>query len=396
MNQILTAAGSDPLPVRRVEEFEERRTPLALMQREIDGYAWPCLVMNDLMEIMLWNELATWVAELDFAARTPKLYQRQLMRIAAMAHFRDHLQNWDDVIGVMMAMLKTDFEDAETYANALPYYGKLIQDLMNDKEYSAGFSDLMRLWGAVQARPDNSRATFQAQWKLSDGTELLFNCIVAPWNDFDAAYGFDWHPADAQTVRWLRGRAESAAAAQREGGTVSTARPGAAIPAWNELLRLAREKTGFTQADLARAASISAETVYSYEGGRRRPSRPTLLRLARAMVLDGATTNLILAGLGLPAIPSEIGLSVAREPVSDPRYLRERRWEQASRRTRASAGAAYLCGVTRRGRPTPSPPTPGEVRRRPWHGCCHPAMRRVMFGGCDISEVETSLRDCTG
>lgn len=51
-NEILTSAGFSPLPTNpRIVETEERRAPLAYLQREIAAYAWPCLIINDRFEI---------------------------------------------------------------------------------------------------------------------------------------------------------------------------------------------------------------------------------------------------------------------------------------------------------------------------------------------------------
>src|SRR5689334_5055130 len=46
-NALLLDAGFDPLPTGRLRQFERRRLPFSAMQQEIDGYAWPCLVMGD-------------------------------------------------------------------------------------------------------------------------------------------------------------------------------------------------------------------------------------------------------------------------------------------------------------------------------------------------------------
>lgn len=45
---------------------------------------------------------------------------------------------------------------------------------------------------------------------------------------------------------------------------------------------MARYKAGITQAELARRAGVPASMVSAYEGGRRQPTLPTLLRLLKA------------------------------------------------------------------------------------------------------------------
>ncbi|MDK1017611.1 MAG: helix-turn-helix transcriptional regulator [Actinomycetota bacterium] len=52
------------------------------------------------------------------------------------------------------------------------------------------------------------------------------------------------------------------------------------------LLRLARDKAGMTQADLAAEAGVSQQAISAYETGRKEPTLPTLQRLLAAAGLE--------------------------------------------------------------------------------------------------------------
>jgi len=52
------------------------------------------------------------------------------------------------------------------------------------------------------------------------------------------------------------------------------------------LLRLAREKSGMTQAALAAEAGVSQQSISAYETGRKEPTLPTLQRLLAAAGLE--------------------------------------------------------------------------------------------------------------
>lgn len=335
-NAVLTDAGFDPVPTGQLARFERRSLPFAAMQQEIDRYPWPCLVMSDDMTILFWNAPATWVAELDFATALPAPPDRTLMRVAASRHFRARVRNWDEVVSVMIAMLKADFEDPDRYAEVMPSFAKLVQDLSTQPEYHDAFPLLMQHWQRVAPREDVCRTSFRADWQLADGTLLAFNCLVSSWDDFDAAGAFDWFPADRATATWLQEQA------RQTGADVSRTPPppdvAAAndepIAAWNELLRSAREKTDLTQAQLATAIGVSEHAVFSYEKGRRRPSRAALVRLTRALHSDGATTNLLLTSVGHAPVASEIARTVAGLESRDPRF-RPERWQALAERTAA-------------------------------------------------------------
>ncbi|MGI8549532.1 MAG: helix-turn-helix domain-containing protein [Dehalococcoidia bacterium] len=298
-------------------------------------------MLSDSMEILLWNAPATRVAELDLATVFPDPAERSLMRVAARKHFRDHVLNWEAVVAVMVAVLKSDFETPERYTAAMPWFTKLVQDLSTQPEYEEAFPVMMQLWQIVLPRQDVSRIPFPVVWRLSNGTELRFNCILSSWNDFDLAGAFDWFPADASTATWLQEQAAEHPAPFADGASardpeIEMATP---IPAWNELLRSAREESGFTQATLAEAAEISEHAIFSYESGRRRPSRSTVLGMAEAMHLDGATTNLLLTGIGHAPVASPIARSIAGPPTSDPRYG-SGRWQEAARQTETRLATA--------------------------------------------------------
>ncbi|MCL1593775.1 MAG: helix-turn-helix domain-containing protein [Actinomycetia bacterium] len=52
------------------------------------------------------------------------------------------------------------------------------------------------------------------------------------------------------------------------------------------LLRLARDKVGMTQVELATVAGVSQQSISAYETGRKEPTLPTLQRLLRAAGLE--------------------------------------------------------------------------------------------------------------
>ena len=165
--------------------------------------------------------------------------------------------------------------------------------------------------------------TFPAVWRVNDGTILRFDCILYPWNDFDALWAFDWFPADGATWEWLGARLTGAVVdGPRDGaeavGAAGDGRSGAALGIngrpWNALLRLAREGTGLTREELERLSGVPVSTLESYERAARRPGREAVLRLTRAMELDTATTNAVLTRAGLAPEPSDWALILAGQP----------------------------------------------------------------------------------
>jgi transcriptional regulator with XRE-family HTH domain len=70
------------------------------------------------------------------------------------------------------------------------------------------------------------------------------------------------------------------------------------MPTWNAQLRAARESRRISRQALADLSGQSFESLRSYEGGRRRPTREHLLSLLKCLKVDQPSRNLILVGAG--------------------------------------------------------------------------------------------------
>lgn len=174
---------------------------LGELPAELAAYAWPSLALNERFEIVAWNAPALRVAELDFARDLPLPPQRNLLRIAAMKHFRDRVLNWDAVVTVMAGMYKNHHMGNEDLAEGSPYFQSVVNDIMHTDPDA--MPDLMRVWFSAPPRPQSFRHTFFVRWRVADGTTLAFDAIITNWSDFDGVSVNDWHPADAATWTWL-------------------------------------------------------------------------------------------------------------------------------------------------------------------------------------------------
>ena len=70
---------------------------------------------------------------------------------------------------------------------------------------------------------------------------------------------------------------------------------------WVQTLRAARRALGLTQAELARRAAVSVDTVSAYEQGRRRPTIGSLTAVLDALKLDRLEANQVRHALGFAA-----------------------------------------------------------------------------------------------
>lgn len=326
---LLTGAGYGAEATAELEAFAARRSSLSTLQRQMRAYSWPSLIGNERQEVVGWNDPAEWVAELSFSSDLPEKEQRNYLRIAVLPHFRARVLNWDHVLTTLIAMNKLDAMDINRPESESAYFNAQVQTILRD--HSEIVPHLFELWEKTPEMQRGGRLHYFPVWKVSDGTVLRFHVVQSSWNDYDALWASEWHPADARTWEWLEQRATAESMA-RQSTDLSTDHADSSrdeadepSPSAASLLRLALRSTGITQQELADLSGVSFGAISGYVRDRRRPRRETLLHMTRAMELDAALTNAILAALEMPPEPSDWALALAGEPRRTP----TKRWNTA-------------------------------------------------------------------
>lgn len=310
-NDLLEAAGHQPL--ERAPNLGHH-WPLSRLQGMIDRYPWPCFIQNERSDAVLWNAAAERVAEFDFARETPRIGDRNMMRIAARQHIIDRCLNWDAIVAQIIGLWKSNQQRLDEPEATSEHFDALVRDLQRDPRV---FARVLDLWTRTPAHDFANRLTFPAQWRLGDGTRLNFHCFLAYLDEYDSLSTFDWIPADGDTWEWLRERDGSA----EPPPTTSSLADTPAMAPFDRLLRDGRVSTGLTQTQVAQRAGVAFNTLQSYETGRRQPNRDTILRLAWAMDLDTVTLNAMLDARGLPPEPSDYARLLRNRP------RRTRNWQ---------------------------------------------------------------------
>jgi len=333
---VLADAGYEPEPDEPVAELRQRRRiGLRPYADEMEAYRWSFLLLDDYNDIIAWNSVAEAVAELNFAEHFETLGERNVVWLAATPHFRDHLLNWMDLIGRQVSFWKMahlsrppDTETGEQGQGAAP----LLQMMMAlGNRFPDAFSDLLTLYQTIPAWREGWRNSHPVTWRVNDGTVLRFETVFRAWSEFDSLYAFDWHPADAETWRWVDQAMRTHEARSREHWERE-------LPVrWNDALHAFRKRLGLSQAEFGARIGLSADGVYSLEKARRRPRRETIMTIVRSLQMDGPTTNFILEDLSMSPEPAWIarwmsGLDVAYHPNAAVFYLSAAELEEDAER----------------------------------------------------------------
>ena len=127
------------------------------------------------------------------------------------------------------------------------------------------------------------------------------------------------------------------------------------MESWNIELRALRENRGMSREELARRCGFSADSLRSYELGRRRPTRARLIDLLKCLEAGERERNAIVAGAGLlpeapidrfrePNVPLKEAIAlIRRRPL--PAFLLNERAEVLA----VSEAAWRLLGMRERG-----------------------------------------------
>ncbi len=166
-------------------------------QREIDSYAWPSQVNNELMEVVALNHaaMALWSASEEEAGRP---VHSNLMGVASHPAFGGRIRNWEQVVSIGVGIMKGHTRGHERDPESLsPYYAKVMQEFLSgDPQYVAR---LLRLWETVEPSSPKSRWATPVILDHPTAGDLRFTWVSSMCNEIDGLFFNDWVPMDGRT-----------------------------------------------------------------------------------------------------------------------------------------------------------------------------------------------------
>jgi len=195
--ELLEAAGFAPHAERLRPRPDSYGFSIEDAQKEIDSYAWPSQVNNELMEVVALNHAAVslWAASEQEAGRP---VQSNLMGVASHPAFGGRIRNWEQVVSIGVGIMKGHTRGAERDPESLsPYYARVMQEfLAGDPQYVAR---LLRLWETVEPRSPKSRWATPVILDHPTAGELHFTWISSMCNEIDGLFFNDWMPMNGRT-----------------------------------------------------------------------------------------------------------------------------------------------------------------------------------------------------
>lgn len=171
---------------------------LESLKAEADGLRWPAHITNQAYDVVHANPMFQAIMEIDMTQEYTHHGGHSLISNIVDPLFASRMENWDEVIGFMAGLAKSDPRwQANTNGNPAPWLQGPMQRLMQGDP--ALIQRFFTIWASAEPIPHRLRQRFQFNW-LYEGRRLMrFTCVLALANIADELHWNEWAPADAET-----------------------------------------------------------------------------------------------------------------------------------------------------------------------------------------------------
>ena len=199
-NAILEGAG---YPTQRTlfptDRFPNYFHTVEELQAVVEEVPWPEFVLNDNTEVVAANATVQALWGVDFrrerATRGPS--QMNLLSVASLTLFTEHVLNWDEAVATLVSVLKGRPRDPHTLDEPDPYFSGVLDEFaQGDRSL---LEPLIEVFASTPAREPKCRWTYPVRWKDNDFEEMRFIAVVNTASEPDGLAFNDWIPLDAES-----------------------------------------------------------------------------------------------------------------------------------------------------------------------------------------------------
>jgi len=171
------------------------------LQTEVEKVPWPEFVVNDAVEVVAANRMASAIWGLDFQVerkrRTP--IQRNLLAVASERDFPAVIENWDEILELLASVYKGAAVVDSDINEPSPYLMQVVAHFTaNDPRF---LQRLLEAWNRAQPSPAKVRVTYRVIWNHPRHGRMSFHCVMGTASEREGLAFNDWIPVNAET--WL-------------------------------------------------------------------------------------------------------------------------------------------------------------------------------------------------
>lgn len=169
--------------------------------REMNSHPWPAAVVSEQMEVLAANAPLQRVWRVDLRSELNTPVERNILSVIANPRFEGRLANWDQVVGIAIAVLKGHYLGAETEPQgSSAYFAAVMQHFLEGvPSYVTRLSDI---WQRTEPMTPKVRWTCPITWRDPDVGVMNFHAVMSDANEPKGMAFMDWLPLDG--VTWER------------------------------------------------------------------------------------------------------------------------------------------------------------------------------------------------
>lgn len=214
LNAIVTALGLSPEesnPIRAgagyavdfTALFDRRYIfDLAVAQRQLDQLPWPAFITNQATLVIAFNRPTAIVLDVEPDLDFPDPAERNLLGYANQPRFTRCLQNFDEVVGMLIGLAKGDPRASADAERQPPWSQAAVERfLQGDPAYIRPF---LELWEKQPPIPHRTRHVYEVYWRYrGEQPALRFIASLSPADIWNELWWNEWTPADPDTATRL-------------------------------------------------------------------------------------------------------------------------------------------------------------------------------------------------
>ena len=175
------------------------------LQTEVERVPWPEFVVNDTVEVVAANRMASAVWGLDYQVerqrRTP--VQRNLLAVASEFDFPRVVENWDEILQLLASVYKGSANMDSDLGEPSPYLAQVIGHFTTANPQF--LQRLLEAWTRAEPSPARVRLTYRVIWNHATHGRMSFHCVMGTASEHEGLTFNDWIPVNAETWTALHG-----------------------------------------------------------------------------------------------------------------------------------------------------------------------------------------------
>ncbi|MCL4368163.1 MAG: hypothetical protein M1337_03165 [Actinobacteria bacterium] len=169
---------------------------------EAERHLWPAFVTDEFARVVGANRVAQrlWGVDLRYEYTDP--VERNLLSVANDQRFADRCLNWEEAVGVILAVFKAHDWAPEQLEQPGPYFAAVMERFLSgDPRRVARFLEVWKRTPSEWGR--QIRWSYRIVWDQPSVGILRFDCLVSLASDADGLAFNDWIPTDSATWHGL-------------------------------------------------------------------------------------------------------------------------------------------------------------------------------------------------